>query len=219
MKNWIKPILPGIVGVFLLAGCGTAEQSNKNVDGSGSNDTTASTEQSKENSTTTADQTSTDQKRELEKTLSYMNDGKNKEEKATLTQSDNQDFSLYVLPEFELTAEEPHKDSLYLKENDQIFMRIEMLPNDADQNTIVENTKSQLGAVNSDVKKLDPPADQDWLKDATILQAQNDTDVVTSYLINQDEATVKLTIFNKKDQNYEDALLKMAETIMPTASK
>ncbi|PAK74401.1 hypothetical protein, partial [Micrococcus luteus] len=69
------------------------------------------------------------------------------EETAVLEKSDNQNYSMYVLPSYELTAEEPNKDVLYLTDNDQVFMRIELLPEDTDWEMAEENAKSQLTAV------------------------------------------------------------------------
>ena len=70
--------------------------------------------------------------RTAEQPISYTLNGETKKETAQLTKSDNQNFSLYVLPNFELTAEEPYKDLLFLSEDDTNSMRIEILPADTD---------------------------------------------------------------------------------------
>ncbi|WP_338451873.1 hypothetical protein R4Z09_08390 [Niallia oryzisoli] len=145
-------------------------------------------------------------------TLSYTLNGVTKEETAVLTKSDNQDYSIYILPSYELTAEEPNKDSLFLKEDDHVFMRIELLPLDTDLNALKENTLAQLKVVNKEVKTITPPAD-DILKNATVLEAANDGKMVTAYLIEQKEAIVKLTLFTTEQSDHRDALLKMAKTI------
>ena len=45
--------------------------------------------------------------------ISYSYNGESEEETAIWTKSDNQAFGLYILPTYELTAEEPNKDILY----------------------------------------------------------------------------------------------------------
>ncbi|WP_394232704.1 hypothetical protein [Niallia oryzisoli] len=154
----------------------------------------------------TEDQLPNDQK------LVYTLNGEEKEETAVFTNSENQDFSIYILPAYELTAEEPYKDSLFLKENDHVFMRIELLSPNTDITSLKENTTAQLKVVNEDVKNIAPPAD-DMLKDATVLEASKDGEIVTAYLIKQEEAIVKLTLFTTEQSDHRDALLQMAKTI------
>lgn len=148
----------------------------------------------------------------LEQTLSYSFNGETKEEQAFLKKSDNQDFSLYVLPDYELTAEEPYNDIIFLKENDRIFMRISILPADSDINSLKENTTEQLQVVNETVQILTPPADE-FLQNAIIMEASNNGEVVTSYLIIKPEAIIKLTLFTAEQTDYRDALIQMAKTL------
>ncbi len=100
--------------------------------------------------------------RTSEQTIAYSLNGESKKEAAQLTKSDNQNYSLYVLSNFELTAEEPYKDLLFLSEDDSNSMRIEILPADTDLEPLKENTLLQLQAVNETVQTLDPPSDE-WL--------------------------------------------------------
>lgn len=148
-----------------------------------------------------------------EQTISYTLNEESKSETAKLTKSDNQKFSLYVLPNFELTAEEPYKDLLFLSENDAISMRIEILPADTDLESLKTNTLTQLQAVNETVQTLNPPNDE-FLQNATILESSNNSgEVVTAYLIDQKDAIIKLTLFTKNQSDYRDALIQMAKTI------
>jgi hypothetical protein len=144
--------------------------------------------------------------------ISYSSNGESKQESALWTKSDNQAFGLYVLPTYELSAEEPNKDVLFHKENDLHFMRIEILPGDSDQNSLKENTLAQLQAVNEDVQTLSPETDE-FFQNATILQAKKDSEIVTAYLIEQGDKIIKLTIFTNEQENHQDAFLQMAKNL------
>jgi hypothetical protein len=144
--------------------------------------------------------------------ISYSYNGEPKQENAIWTKSDNQTFGLYVLPTYELTAEEPNKDILFHKENDFHFMRIEILPGDSDQNSLKENTLAQLQAVNEDVQTLSPETDE-FFQNATVLQAKKASEIVTAYLIDQGDKIIKLTIFTNEQENHQDAFLQMAKNL------
>lgn len=169
------------------------------------------------NATEPQEQTDTQTQEEVEspaseQTISYSFNGESKEEQAFLQKSDNQGFSLYVLPDYELTAEEPYNDSLFLKENDAIFMRISVLPADSDIDSLKENATAQLQVVNENVQTLTPP-DDEFLQNATIMEASNNGEVVTSYLIEKQESIIKLTLFTTEQTDYRDAFIQMAKTI------
>lgn len=146
-----------------------------------------------------------------EMALTYKYNGQTKEETAVLKESNNQPFSIHVLPAFDLRAVEPYNDEIYLKENDQIFMRINVLPKESDQNSLIENATAELQAVNENVEKLDPPTD--FFNNTTVLKAANNGETVTKYIIEMPESFIKLSLFTTDDSDYQDALLQMAKTI------
>lgn len=216
------------LAILLLAACGTSGREANLTNGSGAgenqeeknstakedkvveeeNDTNAENDEKQ-----SVDQEDASQKiRLFEMNLSYEVNKEKKEDTAFLRSSDNQDYSLYILPEFELTGEEPNKDVLYLKENDRHFMRIEILPSETDIDDAVSTIKEQLTAVNSEVTQLQVKNSK-WLENAHIYQAKKDDEVVTAYLLKKDDLILKLTIFTTIDQNYLDPFLKMAETL------
>ncbi|UOE56933.1 hypothetical protein LIT38_08305 [Bacillus sp. CMF12] len=221
MKNMAKFIL--MLGLFaaILAGCGTAQDDSGNGADPGQNEEeTASEGQDRQEQT--EEQESEEEGtvgegdsviRILEQNMTYTIEGEEKEETAFLKHSDNQNYSIYVLPAYELTAEEPNKDVLYLSENDQVFMRIELLPNDADWNMIEENTKAQLEAVSENVQTSEAPSDN-FYKDATVMKAEGNGEKVSAYLVKNEDLSLKLTLFNKEEADHEDAFLQMAKTIM-----
>jgi len=152
--------------------------------------------------------------RTAEQAIEYSLNGETKNESAQLVKSDNQNFSLYILPNFELTAEEPYKDLLFLSEDDSNSMRIEILPADTDRDSLKANTLLQLQVVNETVQTLDPPNDA-FLQNATIMEASNNNgEVVTAYLIDQKESIIKLTLFTKDQPDYRDAFIQMAKTMI-----
>lgn len=135
------------------------------------------------------------------------------EETAFLKHSDNQGYSFYVLPEYEFTAEEPYKDVVMYSENDHIFMRIEILPSDIDWNYIEESTIAQLNAVNTNVK-LGPVPSDEFYANTKVFESNGNGDLVTAYLVKNNELSLKLTLFMPENENYRDPLLKMAKTIV-----
>ena len=90
-------------------------------------------------------------------------------------------------------------------------MRIEILPGDSDQDSLKENTLAQLQAVNEDVQTLSPEADD--IQNATIMQAKKDNEIVTAYLIEQEDKIIKLTIFTNEQENHQDAFVQMAKSL------
>ncbi|MBS4217947.1 hypothetical protein KHA96_06375 [Bacillus sp. FJAT-49711] len=230
MIKTIKILSACFLAMLLLVACGTTGREEANLtngSGAGGNqekndapkkEEKAADEIEKEEpeaeSDDSVEEEDTSQKiRLFEMNLTYSINEKTKEDTAFLRSSDNQDYSLYVLPEFELTGEEPNKDVLYLKENDRHFMRIELLPNESNIDEAVQTIKDQLTAVNSNVKQLKAEDSQKWLENAHIFQAENNEERVTAYIINKGDFILKLSIFTKIEDNYIDPFLKMAETI------
>lgn len=229
MTKWTAMFSGITIATLLLTGCSTA-----NEDGVKENPSTSKTEnnatQQKQNNaiqqkqtnattnedikkddettvteTTTQEQTS---EKTNEKTLTYMLNGESKEEMAVLKTSDNQPFSLYVLPQFELSAEEPGKDVLLLKDNDKIFMRIELLPADVDWAATEQNVKEQLSSISTNIS--DPGLE---IGNGLGYEVTSDSEVVTAVLLKDEKAPVRLTMFTTKDADYRNAFLEMAKTI------
>lgn len=152
----------------------------------------------------------------LENKLSYTLNGETKEETAFLKHSDNQGYSMYILPEYELTAEEPNKDVVMLTSNGEIFMRIELIPDDVNWDTTAQTAVEQLQAVSSEVTELTPPK-LEFFENSKVYEAKENGDVITSYLVKNSEGVIKLTSFTKDTADYRDSFIKMAETILNEA--
>ncbi len=144
--------------------------------------------------------------------ISYSINGESVVETAPWVKSDNQAFGLYVLPGYELTAEEPNNDLVYFKENDLHMMRIQILPGNSDLESLKENTIAQLeAALNEEVETVSPPAD--FPKNTTVLQTKNEHELVTAYLIQENDHIIKATIFTQNQDNHYDAFVQMAKNI------
>lgn len=208
---------------ILLAGCGSTsekptgnEQINKsdNPSANTNNNSEEDNDQIKENEINSNETENEKEIRSKEKKIiSKGIDGKETESTAQLTESDIQNYSMYVLTGFELTGEEPHKDVLYSTENDSHFMRIELLPVETNMEDAIHTIKEQLTAVSNEVNEVQTKDRSDWLKNAYIYKTENKEESVSAFLIKQNDWLLKLTIFTTLNEDFEDPFLKMAETI------
>lgn len=226
------PLAISLLSLLLVAGCGSdstqdqeekdKNQTNevadkeKNEENTDSKDEpTENQDQNKENDDTASDEQTTDKNDETnvgakEQTLTYNIKGETKTEKATLVNSDNQDFSIYTLPQFELTGEEPRKDMLFSNAVDSNSMRIELLES-PNWSTLEENIKLELEYVSKEITNPTDPALQ--IDNASIFEAVNNDERVTIYLIKNEKMPMKLTLFTSKNEDYREAFVQMAKTI------
>ncbi|MGM9923263.1 MAG: hypothetical protein ACI35R_03295 [Bacillus sp. (in: firmicutes)] len=184
-------------------------ETEKESDDAAKEETTDSTTEKQPASETDGDKEQTEAA--AEKTLQYQLQGQTKEETAKLMESDNQQYSMYVLPGYELTGEEPRKDVLYLKDSDHISMRIELLSENPDWATYEANIPTELQDTNQTVTNPTEPELQ--VPGASIYEASNGQDRVTIYLVKNVEQPMKLTIFTTEKEDYRSAFVEMAKTI------
>lgn len=212
--KYTKVLLTCLLSALFVTACGTTKTGENQGKGEKPADRTHEQTEREDKENTLEKEQEDDQKiRLMERNLSYEINSNVKEETAFLRESDNQGFSLYVLPEYELTGEEPQKDILYFKENDSQFMRIELLPSDTSVDEAADTAKAQLESVNSEMKQVEPDQNNKWLQEASIFSAGNKEDKVSVYLIPTKDRLLKLTIFTSAKQQMEDPFLKMGETI------
>lgn len=235
MKKLLLTI--SLLSLLLIAGCGssaTNDQDKPNNDTSNQSENSESSNPSKDSdngSSKSNEQTdentnfNTEQNNEepaddhtdqtapnVDQPLTYTLSGKSITETAKLVNSDNQEFSMNVLPKFELTGEEPRKDLLYKKDANQVSMRIELLSTeDTNWSQLEENIPTELSSVSNNITQ---PTDASLQIDqATVYEATNGTDIVTIYLIKNDKKPMKLTIFSTVTEDYRTAFVEMAKTI------
>ncbi|PLR81421.1 hypothetical protein CVD25_20350 [Bacillus canaveralius] len=227
MKQLKKGLAFAALLILLLGGCGTQEEQANDAGTDPGSKREEENNQEAGNSEPSEEETNNESSspenanaiiRILEQNLEYEVNGQEKQDTAFLKHNDNQNYSIYVLPGYELTAEEPHKDSLFLTENPEVFMRIELLPDDTDWESVTENTKAQLATVNEHIETMQPSEDT-FLKNATVMESAHDGEIVSAYLIKDEKQPLKLTMFTKENADHRDAFLKMAKTIMKESNQ
>ncbi len=209
-------MLFSLFALLLLAACGNNGNTEEGVD--------QPQEDVEETEGTTgeedAEEPGTDEKEDADrqdpvneeqtKEISYNVGSETKTETAALKTSDNQGYSIYVLPGYELTGEEPGKDLLYQKENDSTSMRIEILK-DPDWAMLEENIPLELEFVSKDIQN--PTDEKLQIPGADIYAVENEAERITMYLIKDEKFPMKLTIFSTVDQDQREAVIEMAKTI------
>lgn len=138
----------------------------------------------------------------------------------TLTASDEQQFELYVLPGYALTAEEPNKDSLYLEEDDSVFMRIESFSlEESDFDTAESVTIQTLEAVNPDAEVSEArELDQPQFVQSSVYSVPSAEGTVTGITVETDEMIVRFSIFDNASVNATEDFIYMGETIRYTGN-
>lgn len=131
--------------------------------------------------------------------------------------SDAQDFTMHILPEYTLTSEEPGKDSLYVTDDGNIFMRIETMPFDQETyDYFKENTLSLLESIKADgetVVEANPLPYGENIKDTVGYTVKANENMLTGYVFERDGLLVHLTIFDTLDGEHFNDFLQMGETI------
>lgn len=210
-------IMMSLFCLLLLAACGNDSSNEGDQDSNQSNEETIINNNKDANTDTYKDETNeqdhTDNSAQpSQKPLTYQLNGETIEENAILTNSDNQGYSIYVLPSFTLTGEEPRKDTLYVNDADQNFMRIELLSDDVNWEQYEQNIAVELEYYNSDITE---PTDANLqMENASIFETSNGSEMATIYLIKDENQPMKLTMFTGVDQDYRSAFVEMAKTIV-----
>lgn len=198
--------------VLLLAACGTAE--DQNID---SDDATKETE---EETTTVKEEVATENNAEQEDTVQPENQiqytSNNEEHTADTNIVEEEQYTIQVLDGYELTKEEPGKELLFLKDNDAINMRIEVVPkSEANFEDLVKNTEETMATI-SDYEPFDiseaVKKHSDITNSASYI-ATIDNDEVVGIVYEKGNLLVRLTVFDQKDDDLKDALIQMGLTI------
>lgn len=137
------------------------------------------------------------------------------EPEGTLTQSDEQAYELYVLPGFELTSEEPGKDSLYMTEDSSVFMRIETFtPEDLDFAYAEDVMKQTLQASNPDAEPADKGAlEGEEFINSSVFEVPSAEGTLTGAVFEKEGIIVRLTIFDSTAANATSDFIKMGQTV------
>lgn len=199
---------------LVLAGCGTTDKAKapEKDDQNGAVQSENNNQQPKNNEADNDEQNEPTENL-ANNTIRYKVNGVDKSAEATAKHNDNQNYTMNVLPDYTFTAEEPNNDVVYVTDQSNVFMRIQLLESNVDWNALIENSKDQLESVNKEIKTMTPPAG-DFFKDAVIMETTLGDEIVTTYLIKNHSVPLKLMLFTTKDADHTDAFLKMAQTIV-----
>ncbi len=235
-KNW--RLLYAIMAIALiLSACGTTDADQDDVGESGGSETPISEVEETNEEDANGDETNEDAVNEDETENATDEDSTNDKQltedevstetetetdflnEAMQVESDAQDFSVYLLPEYKLTSEEPGKDSLYLEADDSRFMRIEtMSPEDFTYEYLEENMLAVLEASSGGKTPVEITDEQSLPSDNNLTNAKAYTvDVeegtVTGILFEREDLLVRLTIFDSAEAEHFEDFLHMGETI------
>ena len=123
----------------------------------------------------------------------------------TLTQSEEQNYELTVLDGYELSAEEPGKDALYVSDNSAVFMRIETFtPEEIDFASAEENMRETLQAANPD----EEPVEVTDFDGADFTQS-------AAYEIPSAEGTVTGIVYEKENLIVRLTILMTTQSMLP----
>lgn len=230
-KSYLLSIL--LIAILILGACGTPSEEDsspgttpdeeKQTEEQENNDNEGNTAEEETESTTEEDDeeaTDQDNTEENDTTIdSDENEEKTNELQTNAEQvdSDVQDYSIQILPAYTLTSEEPGKDSLFLTEDGNIFMRIETMPFDQESyDFFKENTLTLLEGIKADGKTV---ADSTALptgeniNDSVGYTVETNENMLTGLVFEKDGLLVRLTIFDTLAEEHFKNFLQMGETI------
>ncbi|WJY28895.1 hypothetical protein [Sporosarcina trichiuri] len=138
---------------------------------------------------------------------------------ASETKSDEQNFKMQVLPDYTLTSEEPGRDVLYAKDNEEWFMSIETTDAaDADYDKGLEMMNEKLAASSSDSDPVELTEDNQLPTDTSLekvkaYRVNAPEGPITAMIFEKDQMLVTVMMYDNADEDYYSDFLKMAETI------
>lgn len=217
MKQKLQILLSASLFCLLLAACGTAEQQNSEQDNT-NNASNHTAEEIAVDKDETAKEDGTQQKANednLGNQIQYTSKDETYAVETNMVEEDN--YIIHILDGYELTKEEPGKEMLYLKDNDAISMRIEVIPkNDSSFEYLVKNTEDMMTAINSDYQPFDISGalkEYPEIANSAAYMTTVENDEIIGIVYEKNNILVRLTVFDQKDYDLKDALIKMGLTI------
>lgn len=215
MKKNILLLCAICMSLFLLVACGTADETNDEK--TPNDEANTEVENKNENEKNTDEMTNDEGNQSAQdeaKTITYDSKEQTITKETTLIEEET--YTIEVAEGFEFTNEEPGKDLIFYKENDQISMRIEVVSvNDSTYEHIVTNTEELMAAINEQFESYDIQhyiEGNDTIEKAVAYKATYEEDEVIGVVYEKDDLIVRLTIFDQ-DEELKDALIQMGLTI------
>lgn len=217
----------------LMAACGTAETSEENTDSTAGEQTAEetpateaeapATEAETETPEEPAEEPETPEDTEAAETPadevaeSTPEEPSQAETEGTLTVSDEQPYQVRVVRGYELTSEEPGKDSLFLSEDSSVFMRIETFSKEEiafDQAVTAMKETIQASNPEAEVTETEGPQGAVFLNSAAY-EVPTTEGKVTGIVFEKEDIIARLTIFDSTDATATEDFIDMAKTIEP----
>ncbi|MCL6599837.1 MAG: hypothetical protein K6T81_14040 [Alicyclobacillus macrosporangiidus] len=146
--------------------------------------------------------------------LRWTAEGNPESATARLYRSDNQQFSMYVLPECTASAEEPGRDVVLFQPNAKVFMRVQRHPAGTSVDTIRKQVEAQLKAVATPQVVRDDGSIP-FLSKAIHYVAYNQTDTVEAVIFQSGGAWFTATVYAPREFEGYSRFFAMMETIQP----
>ncbi|MBB4824117.1 hypothetical protein HNO89_001337 [Sporosarcina luteola] len=199
--NW-KMISTGMAAALFLTACGTDKDSPKPEEGTSAPDQVVTETGSEENGNNASEVGQNDN----------VSDG------AESMSSDEQNYTMQVLPGFTLTAEEPGRDVLYSDKNSEAFMRIETKENEGENyDDWVANVQELVKAsTDEDVQNVTDASllpSGEGIENAVAFNSKTDDVSTTGIVFVKGDLLVRLTIFDTPEEELGKDFIKMGETI------
>ncbi|MEK4024054.1 hypothetical protein [Sporosarcina sp. FSL W7-1283] len=217
MNNKWRIIFASFAASLLLAACGTSDSDDNPSSTDGTNGSAVETP---------ADEPETDIEEDVDSTTAEGDEADSTEEKDLLkdaveTKSDAQDYSVMVIPGYTLTSEEPGRDSLYVDEDSETFMRIETTAKDEEAFSFdewYENLEELLAA------STDGAEPTELTDEAELPQGEGITNVkgaeaksaegyFKGFVMEREDKLVRVTIYATEDNEHIKEFTEMASTI------
>lgn len=137
-----------------------------------------------------------------------------------MTESDEQSYTISVLPKYTLTSEEPGKDSLMATEDESVFMRIETMPKEeGTYDYSLENMNAVLEASSDGDTPVEVTDEAsipvgDGIENVKVLSVKAETASITGIIFERGDMIVKLTIYDSPNKDHFENFLHMSETIV-----
>lgn len=133
----------------------------------------------------------------------------------TVTTSDSETYELYLLPGYELTAEEPNKDLVFASENDALSMRVETFSTEEAEFAFAEEMMLEtIKASNPDAELTELPAfEEAEFLNSKVAEIPTDNGKVTGVVFEKEDLIVRLTIFDLTEAAATEDFLDMGKTI------
>ncbi|WP_301108152.1 hypothetical protein [Sporosarcina sp.] len=140
---------------------------------------------------------------------------------AVETKSDEQNYSIMVIPGYTLTSEEPGRDSLYSKDDGATFMRIETTEKGGEAFNFDEwykNMEELLKASSNGTEPEELTEEADLPKGEGILdvkgaKAESNEGYFEGYVMEREDKLVRVTIYAAEDNEQIKEFRQMASTI------